>query len=63
MLKNCMNFTAEQKEGFRKEWWKEMNEMRKKRVLDRYWAHFDFDMFYIACELLDKYLKNDIDLS
>ena len=29
--------------------------MRKTRVLDRYWAHFDFDMFYIACELIDKY--------
>ena len=21
---------------------------------DRVWAHFDMDMFYVACELLDK---------
>lgn len=28
--------------------------MKTNRTLDRYWGHFDFDMFYIACELLDK---------
>ena len=39
----------------RKEWWKDINEIKKDRPLDRHWAHFDFDMFYIACELLDRY--------
>ena len=38
----------------KREWWKDINEMKKNRPLDRYWAHFDFDMFYIACELLDR---------
>ena len=28
--------------------------MKLNRNLDRYWAHFDFDMFYVACEMLDK---------
>lgn len=25
-----------------------------RRDLSRVWAHFDFDMFYIACELLEQ---------
>ena len=54
MLKKCLSFSYEQRENIKRDWWKEINEMRKYRVLDRYWAHFDFDMFYIACELLDK---------
>lgn len=34
------------------------------RDLTRYWAHFDFDMFYVACELLTKYVKEmSVDLS
>lgn len=28
--------------------------MSQSRPLEKYWAHFDFDMFYVACELLDK---------
>lgn len=55
MLKKCFAFSIEQKEVIKKDWWKEMNEMRRTRELGRYWAHFDFDMFYIACELLDRY--------
>lgn len=54
MVKKTFSFTSEHKEQIKREWWKEINEMKKNRHLDRYWAHFDFDMFYIACELLDK---------
>lgn len=54
MLRKCLAFTSEQREQMKKEWWKDINEMKKSRPMDRYWAHFDFDMFYIACELLDK---------
>lgn len=54
MLRKCMSYSVEQKEQMKKDWWKEMNEMRQERELDKFWAHFDFDMFYIACELLDK---------
>jgi len=36
--------------------------MKLTRTLDRFWAHFDFDMFYVACELLDKYLLHDLGL-
>ena len=28
--------------------------MSKERDLTKYWAHLDFDMFYVACEMLDK---------
>lgn len=28
--------------------------MKINRNLDKYWAHLDFDMFYVACEILDK---------
>lgn len=28
--------------------------MSKQRNLSKYWAHLDFDMFYVACEMLDK---------
>jgi DNA polymerase kappa len=28
--------------------------MEKSRPLHKYWGHFDFDMFYVACELLSK---------
>jgi hypothetical protein len=45
----------------KKDWWKEINQLRMDRVLDRYWAHLDFDMFYIACELLEKYITNKVD--
>jgi hypothetical protein len=45
----------------KKDWWKEINQLRMDRVLDRYWAHLDFDMFYIACELLEKYIINKVD--
>ena len=30
------------------------NLLIKKRILNRHWVHFDMDMFYVACELLDK---------
>jgi 2-phosphoglycerate kinase len=49
MLRKCLAFSMEQKEQMKREWWKEINEMKRNRPLDRYWAHFDFDMFYIAC--------------
>ena len=45
----------------KKDWWKEINQLRMDRDLDRYWAHLDFDMFYIACELLEKYITNKVD--
>ena len=54
MLKKCLSFNDAQKHEMKKEWWAEINRMRSQRPLDRYWAHLDFDMFYIACELLDK---------
>jgi hypothetical protein len=38
----------------KREWWKEINQLRTDRILDRHWAHLDFDMFYVACELLEK---------
>ena len=28
--------------------------MKSTRILDKYWAHLDFDMFYVACQMLDK---------
>lgn len=32
----------------------EIEKMSKERDLTKYWAHLDFDMFYVACEMLDK---------
>jgi DNA polymerase kappa len=29
-------------------------QIRNNNNLDRVWVHFDMDMFYVACELLDK---------
>ena len=54
MLKKCLSYSEAQKDQIKKEWWAEINKMRAERPLKRYWAHLDFDMFYIACELLDK---------
>ncbi len=33
---------------------KQADELDSKRDLSRFWAHFDFDMFFIAVEMLDK---------
>ncbi len=35
-------------------WDKKIKQYEKYRDLTKYWAHLDFDMFYAACELLDK---------
>lgn len=54
-----MSFQDHQKSKIREHWENKMKDISENRPLNRYWAHFDFDMFYVACELLDKYLFID----
>lgn len=35
-------------------WKNKVDGLIQGRPLHKYWAHFDYDMFYIACELLDQ---------
>ncbi len=30
-------------------WSLEIKKMNQNRPLNKYWAHLDFDMFYVAC--------------
>lgn len=49
-----MEFSQQQKHHMKEIWKAKIDEINEKRDLSKYWAHFDFDMFYVAAELLDK---------
>lgn len=54
MLQKVMEFSIEQKQHMKAIWMKKIDQLIENRPLNKYWAHFDYDMFYVACELLDQ---------
>ena len=49
MLEKVLKFSPEQKKELKSYWKEKILNISSARVLDRYWAHLDFDMFYVAC--------------
>lgn len=54
MLRKTMQYSIEQKKEIKKSWNEDIFNIKNNRNLNKYWAHLDFDMFYVACEILDQ---------